>query len=217
MSLFSPIHLDPKKIEREAPSGKNHKPAPFSRKPSHSSLSKNVEEKSLAALKEMLARQKRSADEEKTSSAVGPFSPQMLAAQDLSSTASLRIDSLEPSAEVARLYDKMVETLFFIHKEGIQETTLFLDNEFFRSSPFYGAKITITEYSTAPKIFNIQLSANPEGVSLFQAYAASLLQNLQKHHLSFEVNRLDAELLREEKKNSRSKIAGALEKEDKKQ
>ncbi|MBS0629842.1 MAG: hypothetical protein JSS30_06425 [Verrucomicrobia bacterium] len=99
---------------------------------------------------------------------------------------------IDPSTQVGALYDKLLQMIVITHSEGVQETTFFLDGDAF--NVFQGARITITEYSTAPKVFNIEFSADARAVSLFQSHAAEMLIALQKQDLGFTVNRIDTSL-----------------------
>lgn len=121
--------------------------------------------------------------------------------------ATFEIDvKLDPSTQVGALYDKLLQAIVVAHANGVQETTFFLDGNAFSSSVFHGAKITITEYSTAPKVFNIDFSAHSKAVALFQSHAAELLIALQKKELGFSVNRIDSSLLAEEERIAIQKV-----------
>ena len=171
-------------------------------------LSKQLKEGSLNALKELLAKQKQTP----ALSAAGPFQDTSAMHQlDASSSSSLKI---EPSAQVMQLYSELIEALIYTNRDGIQETTFFLEGDAFSSSVFEGSKITITEYSTAPKIFNIEFAADPKALSFFEAHAADLLNALQKGNFGFEVNRLDTTLLTEDEKHAIPPVERDLEKEE---
>ncbi len=97
--------------------------------------------------------------------------------------------SIDPSSQVGALYDKLLGAIIVTHTEGVQETTFFLDGDAFNT--FQGARITITEYSTAPKVFNIEFSSHSKAVALFESHAAELMIALQKQDLGFSVYRID--------------------------
>jgi len=107
-----------------------------------------------------------------------------------SQTAASEI-KLDASSQVGALFDKLVKELIVVHTDGVQETTFFLDSDAFKNSAFHGAKITITEYSTAPKVFNVEFSAQEAAIALFQSHAAELMISLQKQDLGFTVHRLE--------------------------
>lgn len=200
--------IDYPNLETKKPNTKQDlkRPAPFPKE--RKKLSKQLQDGSLHALKELLAKQKQNT----ALSAAGPFQD-MLAMQQASTepTSTLKI---EPSAQVMQLYSKLVEALIHTNHNGIQETTFFLEGDAFNSSAFQGSKITITEYSTAPKIFNIEFSADPKALSFFEAHAADLLNALQKGNFGFEVNRLDTTLLTEDEKYAIPLVERDLEKEE---
>jgi len=102
--------------------------------------------------------------------------------------------SIDPSIQITQLFEKLVSALTHMHKEGINETSIELSSSGFSSSVFFGATLTLTEYNTAPKIFNVHLTASPEGVALFEAHASELAAALHKGNFGFGVHRLDTEL-----------------------
>ncbi len=113
----------------------------------------------------------------------------------LSAAISAAPSSSPLNPQVVELLDLMVGSMTLIDTNGISETTLTLDSPQFASSLFYGATITIQEYSTAPKAFNIHLKASPEAVSLMQIHTADLMAAFQQENSSFKLNRLEMHLL----------------------
>lgn len=95
------------------------------------------------------------------------------------------------SYQISQLFDRMAGVMTVMELSGTTETELTLSGEEFASSVFYGARITITEYSTAPKAFNVQLSANPEAVALFQGNMPNLLANFASGNYAFRIHRLE--------------------------
>lgn len=202
------INMHPCKTEEKK--GVSKQPKTFSKeKPEKKKrLSKKLQEDSLGMLKEMLAKQKL--EQVQSMSAAGPFNEQL---QKLTATETQQITKIEQSAQVTQLFEKLVETIIQIKNDGIEETTFFLDGDAFSSSIFGGAQITITEYSTAPKIFNIQFSANPETLPFFESHAHALVQALREGNFGFGINRLDTSLLSEDEKHSIRPVKRELEKE----
>lgn len=164
-----------------------------------SALAKELQKGSLKALKKLLASAKAESDSSHTVSAAGPFS-EMSIAQVTAQRGS--IDKIDPSAQVMQLYSKLIDKLVYIAKEGIQKTIFYLDTTAFDSSILRGAKITITEFSTAPRIFNIHFSADPKAVAFFEAHAAGLQNALNNGGHKFDVNRIDSSLLTEDEKHA---------------
>lgn len=99
-------------------------------------------------------------------------------------------------AEIAALFDRMVGVMTVITTSGVTETTISLDAPQFESSLFFGSEITIREYSTAPKAFNIELKGNVQAVAQFQANIPSLEQAFKAGNYRFKVNRIDTSLMR---------------------
>ena len=95
------------------------------------------------------------------------------------------------SSQVFDLFERMVGVLMIMTDSRMTETVITLNTPHFASSVFYGAQITIQEYTSAPKIFNIQLSGNPESVALFEENADDLMAAFQHGNYNFRVNRLE--------------------------
>ncbi len=171
-------------------------------------LAKKLQEGSLKALKELLSQQKT--EQMQSMSAAGPFNERI---QQMASIEAKAIASIEQSAQVSQLFEKLVDTLIQIKQDGIAETTFFLDSDAFSGSIFKGAQITISEYSTAPKIFNIQFSANPATLAFFETHAAGLVTALREGNFGFGVNRLDTSLLTEDEKHAHQRVERDGEKE----
>ncbi len=102
------------------------------------------------------------------------------------------------SATVALFY-QMVGTMYVMSggtpgsTPGVNRTEIVLNNPSFANSKFYGAKITIEKYATAPDSFNIRLSGTHEAVTSFKDNVPSLLTAFQNGNFLFRVGRLDVE------------------------
>lgn len=187
-----------KGIETKRTTQRSRQPPPFQKKKEkRSKLSEEVNQDLLNALKQVLAEQKK---------------PE--AAIQMEGTSKVSIEKLSPSAQVMQLFETLVDKMQMLKSEGIQETTFFLNDSAFSSSLFKGASITITEYSTAPKVFNISFQATTEALHLFEAHAASLMSTLQNGQFGFGVHRIETALLKEEIDRSQERVERDLEKED---
>jgi hypothetical protein len=94
-------------------------------------------------------------------------------------------------ADIEALFEKMASTMLVMHTEGEQETTLFLDSPQFSSSSLFGTRITIKEFSTAPKVFNIEIASHQAGLHLLATHKDALVAAFESHRLPFSVHRLD--------------------------
>lgn len=94
------------------------------------------------------------------------------------------------SKDTALLFEKMASSMLILYSSGDQETTLFVDN---RDSIFCGTRITIKEFSTAPKIFNVHITSNPSSLHLINAHKAALLNSFEQGKFPFSVHRLETE------------------------
>lgn len=97
--------------------------------------------------------------------------------------------------EVLSLFDRICTEMLVMTSEASQKTTIALNGESFASSPFYGAEITIEEFSTAPKIFNVTITTPSQSASLLQAHLLHFSEILQARKFSFSINRIDTDLL----------------------
>lgn len=117
--------------------------------------------------------------------------------------------------QVAQLFERMVGVMTVMQQSGIKETTITLDNPQFAKSVFFGSQIVITEYSTAPLEYNIELSGNQQAVDLMGANANELVAAFEAGKYNFKVHRLDlsqqgsiAEVRRKEMQKVKRKKTG---------
>lgn len=98
------------------------------------------------------------------------------------------------SEESMILLDKMCSEMLIMTSESSSKTILVLETKEFANSPFYGAELTLEEFSTAPKVFNISIRASTPAVTLIQTHLAGFMQLLQERNFSFGVNRIDTSI-----------------------
>lgn len=192
--LSKPIELAALEVKRSEKMKEQRKPKPFKRM--DKKLPDELHERASQALKKLLAEQKAQNDNIHAISAAGPFG-EIYAQLGVEKAEAITLD---PSAQVSQLYSHLVDKLVYSHENGINETTFFLDDDAFASSILKGAKITLTEYSTAPKIFNIQFAADPAALAYFQPHAAEMQRTLNNSRFDFTINRIDAMLLSEDER-----------------
>ncbi len=123
---------------------------------------------------------------------IASVSPPPVFTSPLSSSSPV---SWQPSAQITALFEKMTNLLTHMDDKGIKTTTIVLDGEVFSSSAFAGSQLTITEYSTAPKVFNISLAATPEALAFFAPHAQQLQTALKEGKWDFTIERFETELL----------------------
>jgi hypothetical protein len=144
--------------------------------------------------------------------------------QLLSSLAN-RIDQVEAlgshpatlPSEIEAMFEKMAGTMIVMTSAGDAETTLFLDSSEFSQSPFYGTRITIKEFSTAPKAFNIEIASNALALQRINAHKPALLTAFAKGDFNFSIGRLDTEIQVEDRPFFHRKEAASQDEEDQKQ
>jgi hypothetical protein len=129
---------------------------------------------------------------------------------------STQISSI-PSA-CLQVWDKLCTEMVVMQTESTSSTTFTLQGDAFASSPFKGATITIVEYSTAPKVFNVSITANETANNLLQTHMASFFQLLETRNFSFAIHRVDTHLStdrwQEGKESSQSFDQDSQENED---
>ncbi len=115
--------------------------------------------------------------------------------QEVVAPVPLTAPYLHLSTAMLDLFDRMVGVLTVMDSSGIKETTIHLTAPQYANSLFFGAEIVLTEYSTAPKAFNIELKGSPQAMALFQGNANELAAAFQGGNYSFKVNRIETSLL----------------------
>ena len=97
--------------------------------------------------------------------------------------------------EIDLLFEKMASTMIVMSTSGEEETTFLLEGDRFANSAFFGTRVTIKEFSTAPKIFNIEIASHSTALQLLVAHTEALMAAFEGGKFSFSVNRLDTQLL----------------------
>lgn len=115
--------------------------------------------------------------------------------QEITAPVPLTAPYLHLSTAMLDLFDRMVGVLTVMDSSGIKETTIHLTAPQYATSVFFGAEIVLTEYSTAPKTFNIELKGSPQAMALFQGNANELAAAFQGGNYSFRINRIETSLL----------------------
>lgn len=121
--------------------------------------------------------------------------PGLISSLEIAATNSISATKItELSAEVEALFEKMASCMIVMNASNDVETTLFLDSANFASSSLFGTQITIKEFSTAPKTFNVEIISNPNAIAVIDAGKNSLLSNFQKGNFNFSIHRLDTHI-----------------------
>lgn len=96
--------------------------------------------------------------------------------------------------DVLDIMERIVGGLVYLDHSGIKETTITISSSAEKPSIFEGARITLREYSTAPKQFNIELSGSPKAVDLFQTNMQDLKSAFEVTPYAFKVNSIETSL-----------------------
>lgn len=102
------------------------------------------------------------------------------------------------SAQMLDIFERMVGVMTVLKSSGMTQTTIHLTGPQFASSIFNGCQITIQEFSSAPKSFNIQFVGSPQAVQAFEAKIPMINSAFSAGNYDFKVNRLEANLSRTE-------------------
>ncbi len=112
-------------------------------------------------------------------------------AETLFSNPIAAVKTLPP--EIEALFEKMASAMIVMSSPGETETTIFLDHH--PSSLFLGTQITIREFSTAPKAFNIEIATHhPAALAMIDAHKQELLSAFHDGNFNFSVHRLETQL-----------------------
>ena len=149
-------------------------------------------------LKEVKGRRKL--EEEEDSSiflTVEPLSPFLRhETHARGSSAPSSVSSITP--ETQKIFDKMCSEMVIMHTKASCKTTLILRSLSLRNSPLYGSKVTIEEFSTAPKLFNVTIQTKAPVMEAVNAQMAGFMNFLHSKELAFGINRMETVLLSEE-------------------
>ena len=121
---------------------------------------------------------------------------------DLSTILSTKISEVELSSnapvtshfpiEIEELWGKLASASILMNHSQDRETTFILDTN---TSIFSGMRITIKEYSTAPKVFNIELApTSSSALSLIASHVPQLLNRFCQESCCFFFNYIIPEL-----------------------
>ncbi len=140
----------------------------------------------------LASREKKKSEKEESEIGLSALPPPLLSPLLLASIEAPRF----LAASLAPLFEAMVGQMQVMTEKGVVETTVTLNAPKYANSPFYGTQITIREYSTAPKIFNIEVSTSVQAAALLQKNQEQLLFAMQGQGYNFKINRFEASLLR---------------------
>ncbi|MCX6987809.1 MAG: hypothetical protein NT065_06630 [Chlamydiae bacterium] len=96
--------------------------------------------------------------------------------------------------EIAAIFEKIGAEMILIHNEGCVQTTLYCKDEFLDSSLFHDMEITIEEFTSAPKVFNINIKAGPQAIELLSVRIEEFMKLFQERKFGFSIHRIDTEL-----------------------
>lgn len=122
-------------------------------------------------------------------------SPALLTQTDSVSLSSIAAaKTTELSAEIELLFEKMASCMIVMQSSHEAETTLVLEGPGFASSSLFGTQITVREFSTAPKIFNVEILAGAHAAAIIESNKKGLLSHFENGNFNFSVHRLDTHI-----------------------
>lgn len=191
MTFSSLTHLKTSSLQQKSmdpPSSKTKPKESFEKCMKVEAVDEEPKYQDLFSLIEQEEEKKELEKEEALSEAIA-LMPQPLAPPPaVTSITAQRIQADITAIEMGVLFEKMAASMILLHNSGEMETTLFLDNP---NSLFYGTEITIREFSTAPKIFNVEIASSPTALQVIESHRAELLKNFSQRHFDFSIHRLD--------------------------
>jgi hypothetical protein len=153
---------------------------------------KNMTDKSLCSQTPLppLQGQKK----EKIEGVEVPFNPLLVfMTPGLSSFVSTQ-RALPPGVEA--IFEKMASCMIVMSSSNEVETTLVLDNP---SSIFFGTKITIREFSSAPKAFNVEIASFAQTIHMIESNKIDLLSAFQNGNFNFSIHRFETHIQNEDR------------------
>jgi len=118
------------------------------------------------------------------------------------------------SPEVYQLFEKMAGAMILLNSSEMNETTLVLDSPQFSASPFFGTEVSIKEFSSAPKAYNVSLSSTASALPILQAHLPELLAAFEQGDFHFKVHRLETEIRSEHRPFFHRKQAASNQEQD---
>lgn len=98
------------------------------------------------------------------------------------------------SPQTVPLFFQMIGAIYWmISPPGVQRTEFVLNHPAYANSKFFGARITIEKYTSAPDSFNIRLTGSDAAVTAFKENIPSLLNAFQKGNFAFRIHRFEAD------------------------
>jgi hypothetical protein len=97
-------------------------------------------------------------------------------------------------SDILSLIDNIGAEMILMNTDGVQETTLNLGNKYPSGSILNGLEIIISEFNTAPKIFNIKLICPYPSIEKITPHIPQIIQVFRERKFDFSVNRIDTEI-----------------------
>lgn len=116
-------------------------------------------------------------------------------------TATHQPEAIAPSVAVERIMNYVQAAVITLQNiPGRRELTITLRGDpKLKDTPLEGLKVTVTEFSSAPRQYNITLQASPQAQALLQQHSENLLNSLQRlgQEREWSVQRLEVETRRQ--------------------
>jgi hypothetical protein len=118
-----------------------------------------------------------------------PLSPSVIPA----ATAAARQAAPSLGIEALAIYFHMIGTIAaMVSPKGDSLTEFVLNAPSFANSKFYGAKISIEKFATAPDQLNIHLTGSNEAVAAFNQNIPNFLAAFEKGNFAFTIHQIEA-------------------------
>jgi hypothetical protein len=96
--------------------------------------------------------------------------------------------------EIVELLQNLGGDMMIMNDAGSIKTTLYCTDRFPESSVFQDMEITIEEFTSAPKLFNITLKGSPQAIEVASIHLEAFMKLFQERKFGFSINRIDTEI-----------------------
>ena len=107
---------------------------------------------------------------------------------------SNKVEKFSLNTEILTLIEKLGAEMIIMTTEDSNHTTIHLGDNYPQGSVLNNLEISIQEFSTAPKIFNVTLTSSPESLEKISPYISQLLNVFRERKFDFSINRIETEI-----------------------
>jgi len=121
-----------------------------------------------------------------------PYTPRIQ--EPIKNSSSIKVEKYSLNTEIVTLIEKLGAEMILMTSEDANHTTIRLGDNYPQGSVLNNLEISIQEFSTAPKIFNVTLTSTPESLEKISPYINQLLNVFRERKFDFSINRIETEI-----------------------